>query len=229
MILCMTFDGSWKVLKRAEGKEVMNSFRAQGATEYLVLLAVVLIVALVSVALLGFFPQMASDAQITQSQMYWRSASPISIVESGALLIASNGYVHPYLRIRNTGTYPIRITGIIGADGAKATQFSGQYCGISWGNYNISDYFYLGPGEEKYFARMYGFGTACDWQIYARTGSSTTIYIGGASSICQNSSTSPGVLDYKSFGFEYIQYIEGQQITKRQIGKDFIVKCLPPA
>ena len=40
----------------------------QGATEYLVLLAVVLIVALVSVALLGFFPGMASDAQATQSK-----------------------------------------------------------------------------------------------------------------------------------------------------------------
>jgi hypothetical protein len=36
-------------------------------------------------------------------------------------------------------------------------------------------------------------------------------------------------MDYKSLGFEYIQYVEGQQITKRQIGKDFIVKCLPPA
>jgi hypothetical protein len=34
-----------------------------------VLLAVVLIVALVSVALLGFFPGMASDAQITKRQM----------------------------------------------------------------------------------------------------------------------------------------------------------------
>jgi hypothetical protein len=49
----------------------------QGATEYLVLPAVVLIVALVSVALLGFFPGMASDAQITQSQAYWQSAQPI--------------------------------------------------------------------------------------------------------------------------------------------------------
>ena len=39
--------------------------KAQGATEYLVLLAVVLIVALVSVALLGFFPGMAGDIQTT--------------------------------------------------------------------------------------------------------------------------------------------------------------------
>ncbi len=53
----------------------------QGATEYLVLLAVVLIVALVSVALLGFFPGMASDARITQSNAYWKAVKPFSITE----------------------------------------------------------------------------------------------------------------------------------------------------
>ena len=37
------------------------------------------------------------------------------------------------------------------------------------------------------------------------------------------------MLDYKSFGFEYIAYIDNQQITKRQIGKDWIVKCREPA
>ncbi|MFA5021313.1 MAG: hypothetical protein WC517_04625 [Patescibacteria group bacterium] len=101
----------------------MQATRAQGATEYLVLLAVVLIVALVSVALLGFFPSMASDAQITQSQMYWQSATPIAIVESAARAGASNGLTRPYLLLRNIGTYPIRITGIIGGDGGKATLF----------------------------------------------------------------------------------------------------------
>jgi len=36
------------------------------------------------------------------------------------------------------------------------------------------------------------------------------------------------MLDYKSFGFEYIEYLDNnQQITKRQIGKDFLVKCGP--
>jgi len=61
----------------------MGIYRGQGATEYLVLLAVVLIVALVSVALLGFFPGMASDARIAQSQSYWRGqARPFAILES---------------------------------------------------------------------------------------------------------------------------------------------------
>jgi len=203
--------------------------KAQGATEYLVLLAVVLIVALVSVALLGFFPGMASDAQITQSQAYWRSATPVAIVEGGAKGNVPNGFTYIYLRLRNTGAYPIRITGVVGADGLKATQFYGTNCGVpSSGNWNISDYFYLGPGEEKYFAAWL-FSAPCDWRLYASTASPGGNGIGGASSVCQLSNVTPGTLDYKSLGFEYIEYIDGQQITKQQIGKDFIVKCLPPA
>jgi len=205
----------------------MRLLRAQGATEYLVLLAVVLIVALVSVALLGFFPGMASDAQITQSQMYWKSASPISIVESAGRVDSSTSLTYPYLRLRNTGTYPIRITGIVGGDGLKATQFWGLNCGAANPS-NISDFFYLAPGEEKYFAAASYYGTACNWQLGARTGASSGAYVGGASSLCQNSTASPGTLDYKTLGFEYITYIENTQITKRQIGKELIVKCLPP-
>ena len=205
--------------------------KAQGATEYLVLLAVVLIVALVSVALLGFFPGIASDAQLTQSQTYWRVASPISIVESAARLYPPNGLTYPYLRLRNSGNYPIRITGIVGADGQKATQFygGGGACGPA-AYVNISDYYYLAPGEEKYFSTSSLFDGTCDWEIYARTGASTGSIIGGAVAVCQNSSTSPGTLDFKTLGFEYIEYLDNnQQITKKQIGKDWIVKCLPPA
>jgi len=201
----------------------------QGATEYLVLLAVVLIVALVSVALLGFFPGMASDAQITQSQAYWQGASPISIVESAARARNDNGETAIYLRIKNAGTYPIRVTGVVGADGGKATAFTvyTESCGAPVGTANISNYLYLAPGEEKYFSTSWIFGTACDWRLTAITTGSSSNYVGGASSLCQNSTSSPGILDYKSLGFEYIVYIEGQQVTKRQIGKDLIVKCMP--
>ena len=56
--------------------------KGQGATEYLVLLAVVLIVAMVAIALLGFFPGLAGDAKISQSDTYWRgSARPFAILE----------------------------------------------------------------------------------------------------------------------------------------------------
>jgi hypothetical protein len=208
----------------------MDAVKAQGATEYLVLLAVVLIVALVSVALLGFFPGMASDAQIQQSQAYWQSASPVAVVESGARAYQANGNTFLYMRIRNNAAYPIRVTGVVGADGAKADSFYGQSCADPPGIKSIQTYFYMGPGEEKYFT---GYteafpGMTCDWQFYVATGASTSLYVGGASSVCRNSSASPGTVDLRSIGFEYIAYIDGQQITKRQIGKDFIIKCREP-
>jgi len=203
--------------------------RGQGATEYLVLLAVVLIVALVSVALLGFFPGMASDAQITQSQAYWRGAQPIAITETGASVWKGSSTTYLYLRIRNNGAYPIRITGIVGADGAKATQFYGSgTCGVPAAYVNMQDYIYMAPGEEKYFIPGWAYGTTCDWEITGITTGSGGYGVGGAASVCQNSTSSPGTLLYSSFGFEYIEYVEGQQITKRQIGKQLAIKCREP-
>ena len=55
--------------------------KAQGSTEYLVLLAVVLIIALVAIALLGFFPGLSTDAKVTQSASYWKAARPFAIID----------------------------------------------------------------------------------------------------------------------------------------------------
>ena len=208
---------------------------AQGATEYLVLLAVVLIVALVSVALLGFFPGMASDAQITQSQTYWQSASPIAIIETSARLSTGNGYTYPYLKLRNNGMYPIRITGIYGDDGAKATQFyADAQAGCNppvYGIYNISDsdYFYIPPGGEMYISTPSAHGTSfCRRQFFFLPVGSGAYYV-NATSLCQNSNTAPGLVVVKNFGFEYVAYIDEQQITKRQMGaKPLIIRCREP-
>jgi hypothetical protein len=195
----------------------------QGATEYLVLLAVVLIVALVSVALLGFFPGMASDAQMTQSQTYWRGASPIAIVES-ASAFRFDGEPRVYLLLRNTGAYPIRITGVIGNDGLVARQIWRDDCGFSGAVYSISDYFYLAPGEEKYFNAY--LGPPCKLQILLRPIYSTGGQNVKVDSTCQNSSVSPGMVIGSGFGFEYAQYTDGQTITKKQIGaKPLMIKC----
>ncbi len=205
----------------------------QGATEYLVLLAVVLIVALVSVALLGFFPGMASDAQLTQSKMYWSGASPIAITEIASKYYTGDGNNYPYLRMKNNGAYPITITGIIGGDGTKITTYSSDPdpdCGISGGIYSLSSYFTLSPGEEKYFAFDNIWGAAlCDREIAFSTSGSGGISVGGAKTNCQNSAASPGMVVFNSFGFEYTITIEGQTVTKRQMGaKPLIVKCLAP-
>lgn len=82
---------------------MLNNMRGQGATEYLVLLAVVLIIALVSIALLGFFPGLASDAKITQSNSYWTGdARPFHITEHA---YTSDGTLQLILQnVESTGT-----------------------------------------------------------------------------------------------------------------------------
>ena len=189
----------------------------QGATEYLVLLAVVLIVALVSVALLGFFPGMASDAQITQSQMYWRSASPIAILEIHSINIDSP-YSPAYIKVMNSGAYPIRITKLV----------SGNYSisKLNGGAGNIADYFYLAPGEEKAFATSYGNllpAGATELRVHFTINPYDVNVLPGAKQFCTSSSN---YVMYDSFGFEYIQYVDNQPITKRQIGaKPLVFRC----
>jgi len=200
--------------------------QGQGATEYLVLLAVVLIVALVSVALLGFFPGMASDAQMTQSQTYWQSASPIAITEWGARFAVdgvSPGYTHFYMRIRNMGMYPIRLTKIL--MNGKST--SNVYTG-SWGPVaTMSTVAYLAPGEEKTigYPSYFGFTSPGYGNLFFFVPEYRYLQ-GGISVNC--SRTAPfGTAVINNFGFEYTEYIEGQQITKRQVGaKPVMIKCM---
>jgi len=212
--------------------------KGQGATEYLVLLAVVLIVALVSVALLGFFPGMASDSQMTQSKTYWSSASPIAISETSARFSTGwGGNSLVYLRFRNNGAYPIRITKLLGGTNVS---ISSVYCYNNPafctpdGPKTMSDYYYLAPGEEKYLGGGGGLSIANAW-LFVIAGdvpnsAVTNDYkLPAASVICQNSAAASGTLIVNNFGFEYIQYMEGQQITKRQVGvKPLLIKCGAP-
>jgi hypothetical protein len=204
------------------------TLQGQGATEYLVLLAIVIIVALVSVALLGFFSGTASDAQLAQSQMYWQSASPIAITEWAARYAldgVSPGYTHFYMRIRNTGMYPIRLSRIW-ANGKNDTTtcIGGWMCGM--GNWTSV---YLAPGEEKalaypsYFSGIPSPGSGNLTFFVLEYMSATR---GALSSNC--SRTQPfGTAVISNFGFEYIEYIEGQQVTKRQAGaKPVMIKCM---
>jgi len=207
--------------------------KGQGATEYLVLLAVVLIVALVSVALLGFFPGMAADAQMTQSQIYWSSASPIAIDEVQAGKHNSWGDTVPHIIIRNSGVYPIKLVKILSGDGLAANEVrcaSLPYCpNPSPVFYPINQTEILYPGDK--LALSYSGYSGINYMRFLlihTTQATGSFNVGGATSVCQNT-TPYGTMIIPNFGFEYIQYIENTQITKRQIGtKPLIVKCREP-
>ena len=57
----------------------MKFRKGQGATEYLVILGAVLLVALVIVSLLGWFPALGGSTREQQSKSYWTGATPFSI------------------------------------------------------------------------------------------------------------------------------------------------------
>ncbi len=52
----------------------MNLRKAQTATEYLIILAVVVIIALITVGVLGIFPTLSGTTDVRTSATYWASA-----------------------------------------------------------------------------------------------------------------------------------------------------------
>jgi hypothetical protein len=183
------------------------------------LLAVVLIVALVSVALLGFFPGMASDAQKTQAKAYWASASPIAIVEIGPARYFASGHGNTteiYLKLRNTGSHHVSITKVLGGDNYSAIIMTGQI--------NIA------PGEDGCFGIADGgsLGLCPNRGAWIQTPSTPSTnspdILRGADTMCDTSNK--GRLLIRNFGFEYTVTIDRQTLTKRQIGKALYADCL---
>jgi len=173
---------------------------------------------------------MASDAQMTQSQTYWSSASPIAMSEFAASY--SPGWAASIfsMKIRNAGTYPIKVTKMLGGSGC-------------WGNGTIYyapykiDY-YLGAGEEAVIGDSRLGGTfkysvpavQPDSPGTSNCNGGSGFYLYAAKSTCQNSNSTPGTLQMNNFGFEYIIYIDGQQVTKRQVGSEpLLIKCREPS
>jgi hypothetical protein len=82
------------------------SSKGQVSTEYLVILAVVLVVALVVVYLVGGFSSLGAGSLQTESQNYWGSMSPFSIITMKATGTTLN------LEIVNNDLQQLTLTGI---------------------------------------------------------------------------------------------------------------------
>lgn len=215
----------------------ISALLAQDATEYLVLLAVVLIVALVGIALLGFFPGMAAESKARESELYWQSATPIAIAEWGARYVpdcAGRDYTHPYFRVRNTGTYPITITKMLSGGNSISKVERGV-----WGNtLPMRELYSMQPGEEKAFVMPLYWGlpdpgvSKRQYVIFLGEGSQShgtdAFPYGSAQSLCPSSGNA-GYFTAKDFGFEYETMVEGQTITKQQVGKPVVIKCIEAA
>lgn len=100
----------------------------QGTTEYLIILAVVIIIALIVVSVLGWFPGFGGAITEQQSQAYWQSQSPLAIVQWN--IDTSN----TKLVLRNMTTTNIMVTEI----------------SMSGTNLGLTDTNIAGGGEESF-------------------------------------------------------------------------------
>ena len=203
-----------------------GTLKGQGATEYLVLLAVVLGIGLIAISLLGNAPSTATDIVDIQQDTYWSSSFPISILEADAKY-STPTRTEIYLKVKNNRNYPIRITAVVGGTTVKGRTPQVYVLNTT----NISDLYYLGPGETGIF----GYRAAGYWpsipenrriRIYIGDAANTGYYLYAATKICTRAGKDGGYLEIPNFGFEYITYINNVPITKKQIGsKPLIIKC----
>jgi len=235
--------------------QIAGTLKGQGATEYLVLLAVVLIIALVAIALLGFFPGMASDAQLAQTQAYWRSASPIAVVD-GMMSTDQTTYDLPqvYLVLQNNGGETVQLLAVSGTtgsaehfglddDGKKyqyfadvegnkysgyVSRFGGWYVGAE----GYTEPIYLAPGERI----TVGFVPRIHWNS-----ENSQNYPSSLKSVCGkenylsyfgNILTPMGNHYVADLNIIYSVKIGGVEIIKKQVGsKPIMLPCTnsPPA
>lgn len=88
--------------------------KGQATIEYLVLLAVAIIIALVIFAFMGWIPGFAGSLKERQVKLYWASQYPIQIREYKFFNDSGNGNLT--LQIQNVADYQINITGFTASD-----------------------------------------------------------------------------------------------------------------
>ena len=88
--------------------------KAQGTTEYLIILSVIIVIALVVVGVMGWFPGLGTQITEQQSRAYWQSTNPIAII---AWNIDTTGGAGTDLVLRNQSINEITIIDIT-LDGA---------------------------------------------------------------------------------------------------------------
>ncbi len=119
-----------------------NTFenRGQGTTEYLIILAIVIVIALVVVGVLGGFPSIGQGISQGQSKAYWGSVQPLAVIEwssstsTGSIVFQNNTANTITVTDVNWNGSGTNITDVNVSAGGKATVTNTDFtCGTSAG------------------------------------------------------------------------------------------------
>jgi hypothetical protein len=87
---------------------MVNSRKGQAATEYLIILAVVVIIALIVVGVLGGFQGLSGGITRQQSEAYWSGVADVGILPNFKISPAI-----AELTIKNNRPFPIKVSNIL--------------------------------------------------------------------------------------------------------------------
>lgn len=114
--------------------------RGQGTTEYLIILAIVIVIALVVVGVLGGFPSLGAGVSEGTSKTYWAGTSPLAITEwqvsttTGTLVVKNLTANTIVLTDLNWGGLAINITDVnVGAGSTVNVGDTSIECGVQVG------------------------------------------------------------------------------------------------
>lgn len=114
--------------------------RGQGTTEYLIILAIVIVIALVVVGVLGGFPSLGAGVSEGTSRTYWAGTSPLAITEwqvsttTGTLVVKNLTAGTIQLKDVNWGGNTVSLTDVnIGAGATVNVTDTDMSCGVSVG------------------------------------------------------------------------------------------------
>ncbi len=114
--------------------------RGQGTTEYLIILAIVIVIALVVVGVLGGIPSLGAGVSESTSRTYWTGTNPVAVIEwqvtpSTGTLVVKN-LTAGTIRVTdiNWGGSAIDITDVnVGAGSTANVINSSIVCGVATG------------------------------------------------------------------------------------------------
>lgn len=205
----------------------LNWRHGQGATEYLVIFAIMLILALVAASLLGFYPGTVSDSQLAENDLYWRNAKPLAISDVIAYpsLGFGPGFSDVAMTVRNVGEYPLTLTKVFGKN-ASGAERSTPYYNDESGVFQPLNSITIMPGKSVCFGHFYGVGITtgnCPKRSLALAAIPNPFATFGGTLAC--ASDGKGIAKSIDFGFEYNETIGGARITKRQAGQLLLARC----
>lgn len=120
------------------------SARGQGSVEYLLIIGVVLIIALMVISVLSFFPSTAGESVASQSQLYWRGqAKPFSVIDAAFSSDGLCGAETPdggiIMVVKNTDKYNLTLRSVY----LDNEQY--DVCGL----HNATSSLEFTPGQER--------------------------------------------------------------------------------